>query len=102
MAITRGFPAQEQKQASLQRKLNAISDTSTIAVRCQERKERKRHEAEQLEQLERERDIQRLAGKDRTSWVRSHCLLHSSSRVTREAKSQKMGTGLSLVFVFFH
>ena len=60
------FFLQEQKQASLQRKLNKISDTSTIALRCQERKERKRVEAEQLE---REREIQRMAGKDRISWV---------------------------------
>ena len=35
-------------------------------MRCQERKERKRIETEQME---REREIQRLIGKDRISWV---------------------------------
>ena len=35
-------------------------------MRCQERKERKRVEAEQFE---REREIQRMVGKDRISWV---------------------------------
>ena len=54
-----------ERQKELEKKLSQIS-TPTITDRVKERKERKQRE---LEQLEKEKEMNRLAGKERISWV---------------------------------
>ena len=55
----------DAKQKQLENKLKQIS-TATVADRVKDRKEKRRKE---LEVMEREREQNRLAGKDRLSWV---------------------------------
>ena len=64
-----------QQQEQLAKRLSQIS-TPTIDERVKERKERRRKE---MEKLEKDKDVQRLQGKDKTTWVSSiQPQIHSS------------------------
>lgn len=55
----------QQQKKILEERLNQIS-TAKVDQIARERKERRK---KQIEELEREKEVQRLHGKDRTSWV---------------------------------